>query len=58
MLAATGRGCETEEMLELLLRWGADPTIKDVHGNTPLGIASKGHRPDAVRILKGATAKR
>jgi ankyrin repeat protein len=58
MLAATGRGSESDAILELLLRWGADPDLTDAHGNTALTIASKGQHADAVRILETATAQK
>ena len=38
-------------VLEVLLRHGADPTVRDVRDATPLGIAAKSGNAEAVRRL-------
>jgi len=44
-----------EQMIQYLLDYGADPGIKDAHGESPLGWASRVRRPDPIlrKLLYG-----
>lgn len=41
----------SEEMVRHLLRWGVDPSLKDVYGNSPLYYAIRQDNVPAVRLL-------
>jgi ankyrin repeat protein len=40
--------------VRVLLLHGADPTIKDSYGRTPIHVARETNQPDIVKILRGA----
>jgi ankyrin repeat protein len=49
LLAAAGAG--QLEMARLLLEAGADPSLTDSDGNTPLMTAAGNGHPDVLRLL-------
>jgi ankyrin repeat protein len=42
------------EVVELLLARGADPTLKNVRGQTPLDVADENNQKDAGELLRHA----
>ncbi|KAL4802456.1 ankyrin repeat-containing domain protein [Aspergillus unguis] len=42
------------ETIEVLLEHGGDPTIKDIHGRTPILIAHECHHPAALETFRAA----
>ncbi|KAL4813534.1 ankyrin repeat-containing domain protein [Aspergillus spinulosporus] len=42
------------ETVDVLLEAGADPTIKDIHGRTPILIAHESHHPAILEMLRAA----
>jgi len=45
------------ELAELMLAHGADPTIKDVDGRTPVDVAQKEENPELAAFLRKAAEK-
>jgi ankyrin repeat protein len=54
--AALRNGWDTD-MIALLVRHGADPTIPRLDGRTPYALAVRGGREDVVALFKAAGAK-
>jgi ankyrin repeat protein len=42
------------DVVELLLARGADPTLKNVRGQTPLDVADENNQKDAGELLRHA----
>jgi len=56
-LHRAARGFGMERAVELLLKKGADPNVKDKNGDTPRAIAEKRNRTKVVELLKKHGAK-
>lgn len=65
MLAVAGDGFEQVQIVKLLLERGADVRARDRHGDTPLSLAQKDHKPEmnpgthasVQKLLEAALAK-
>ena len=50
---AAHSGPDRSEIARLLLRHGADPTLRDAHGRTPLDSAAD-YNPGVAKVLRRA----